>query len=95
MGSFVEEVVVLQSPPSIPIASATATAETDTTVEAVNVEGIDAGKAFRVRSRVNQEGEQRGRVRFSVKRTDGRVEVIDVPMVVTGVKVSAAKEDTR
>jgi hypothetical protein len=87
VGSFVEEVVVLQTSPGIGIVSTIPTTENaDTTVEAVSVSGIDAGKAFRVRSRVRSEGEQRGRVCFRVKRSDGRIEVIEVPTVASGVK---------
>ncbi len=85
VGEMAEAVVTLQAAPDakvtvdhIEIDSA------DVHVEPATVEGIPAGRAFRVRQKVTQEGEQVSEVRFVFRKAGNKLEKLSVKVCCRG-----------
>lgn len=56
----------------------------DVHVEPATVEGIAAGRAFRVRQKVTKVGEQVSEVRFSIRKPDKKLETLPVQVCCRG-----------
>lgn len=79
VGEVAEAVVTLQGSPDAKVAIDHIEIDSpDVHVEAVTVDGIPAGRAFRVRQKVTKAGEQVSEVRFFIRKSDKKITTLPV-----------------
>jgi len=85
IGEATEAVVTLQAPPDAKVRVDHIEIDgPDLRVEPVAVEGIPAGRAFRVRQQVKGEGEQTSTVRFVIRKPDQKLITLAVEVCFRG-----------
>ncbi len=85
VGDTAEAVVTMQAPPEAKVAIDHIEIDSpDVRVEPVTVEGIPAGRAFRVRQKLTKEGEQVSEVRFIIRKRDNKPNTVPIQVCCRG-----------
>jgi hypothetical protein len=93
IGEMAEAVVTLQASPDAKVAVDHIEIDSpDLRVEPVTVEGIPAGRAFRVRQTVRKDGEQVSEVRFVIRKPDKKLITLPVQVCCRGEAITAANQ---
>jgi hypothetical protein len=93
IGEVAEAVVTLQASPDVKVAVDHIEVDSpDLRVEPVTVEGIPAGRAFRVRQTVKKDGEQVSEVRFVIREPDKKLITLPVQVCCRGEAIAAASQ---
>jgi hypothetical protein len=91
VGEMAEAIVTMQAPPEAKVAIDHIEIDgPDVRFESVTVEGIPAGRAFRVRQKVTKEGEQVSIVRFIIRKPDKKLQTFPVQICCRGEATMAA-----
>lgn len=93
VGQMTEAIVTLQAAPDAKVVVDHIEIDSpDLRVEPVAVEGIPAGRAFRVRQKATKEGEQISEVRFVIRKPDKKLITLPVQVCYRGELKSVAKQ---
>jgi hypothetical protein len=93
VGEMAEAVVTLQASPDAKVAvDHIEIGSPDVHVEPVTVEGIPAGRAFRVRQKVTKAGEQASEIRFVIRKPNKKPERLSVQVCCYGETISPANK---